>query len=82
MESVETREDVQQLRQLIEEHAAATGSAKAAAILADFTEYLPKFKKVLPRDYARMLAATREMEEKGLDAEQAKIEAFYAVQRG
>ena len=47
-----------------------------------FSEYLPKFKKVIPYDYNRMLMAIVQMEEKGLSSEQAQIEAFYANTRG
>ena len=43
-----------------------------------FSEYLPKFKKIIPNDYKRMLNAIVQMEEKGLSSEQAQIEAFYA----
>ena len=37
-----------QLRALIEEHVEATGSKWAAAILADWETYLPKFRHVYP----------------------------------
>ena len=47
-------------------------------ILDHFSEYLPKFKKIIPFDYNRMLMTIVQMEEKGLNAEQAQIEAFYA----
>ncbi|MFQ7290577.1 MAG: hypothetical protein ACLRPV_17665 [Lacrimispora saccharolytica] len=42
------------------------------------TMYLPKFKKIIPNDYKRMMTAIAQMEEKGLSSEQAQIEAFYA----
>ncbi len=48
-------EDVAQLRGLIEEHAALTGSARAKAILADFEQQLPNFVKVFPMEYRRVL---------------------------
>ena len=48
-------------------------------ILDNFGEYLPKFKKVLPHDYDKMLRLIAQMEEKGEDSEQAQIEAFYAM---
>ena len=48
----------------------------------NFKEYLPKFKKIIPYDYDRMLKTIVQMEEKGLSAEQAQIEAFYANTRG
>ena len=41
----------------------------------------PKFKKVLPYDYDRMLRVIASVEERGLDGEQAQIEAFYTVQK-
>ena len=43
-----------------------------------FEEYLPKFKKIIPHDYERVQKTIVQMEEKGLSAEQAQIEAFYA----
>ena len=51
-------------------------------ILENFGEYLPKFKKVLPHDYDKMLRLIAKMEEKGEDSEQAQIEAFYAMKNG
>ena len=50
-------------------------------ILDNFSEFLPKFKKVLPYDYDRMLRVIASVEERGLDGEQAQIEAFYTVQK-
>ena len=67
-----------ELKELIKEHVAYTNSEKGKAILDNFSEYLPKFKKVIPYDYNRMQMAIVQMEEKGLSAEQAQIEAFYA----
>ena len=69
------------LKELIREHVEATGSPRGKEILDNFSEYLPKFKKVLPYDYDRMLRIIASMEERGLDGEQAQIEAFYAVQK-
>ena len=71
--------DIIELKTLIEEHVAATGSQRGKKILDNFDEYLPKFKKVIPYDYNRMQMAIVQMEEKGLNAEQAQIEAFYAI---
>ena len=51
-------------------------------ILDHFKEYLPKFKKIIPRDYERMLTRILQLEEKGLSSEQAKTEAFYAIKEG
>ena len=42
---------------------------------------LPCFKKVMPRDYDRMLRSIAQYEEKGMTRQQAEIEAFYANTR-
>ncbi|NLL76978.1 MAG: glutamate synthase large subunit [Clostridiales bacterium] len=70
--------DVLELKEMIKEHVALTNSAKGKEILDNFKDYLPKFKKIIPHDYERMLTTIVQMEEKGLSAEQAQIEAFYA----
>lgn len=71
--------DIIELKTLIEEHVAATGSQRGKKILDNFDEYLPKFKKIIPHDYKRMMAAIAAYEEKGLTNEQAQIEAFYEI---
>ncbi len=80
LEPVEHKHDVAALRALIRQHAEKTGSPLAKAILEDFAAFLPRFKKVLPHDYDRMLRLIAQAEEKGLEGEQAQIEAFYAIQ--
>ena len=82
LESVEHKYDVSLLKELIREHVEATGSPRGKEILENFGEYLPKFKKVLPHDYDKMLRLIAKMEEKGEDSEQAQIEAFYAMKNG
>ena len=71
--------DVLELKNMIQEHVAYTNSEKGKMILDNFSEYLPKFKKIIPHDYENMLKAIVQMEEKGLSSEQAQIEAFYAI---
>lgn len=71
--------DIRELKEMIKEHVALTNSAKGKMILDNFKEYLPKFKKIIPHDYEKMLATIVQMEEKGLSASQAQIEAFYAI---
>mgnify|MGYP007054929639 CR=1 FL=1 len=43
-----------------------------------FKEYLPKFKKIIPGDYKRMLQLSSQFEEQGMSRQEAQIEAFYA----
>ena len=78
LEEVTGKYDVQELKEMIQEHVSYTNSEKGKRILDHFAEYLPKFKKILPHDYRRMMNTIVQMEEKGLSSEQAQIEAFYA----
>ena len=77
-EEITSKYDVLELKQMIEEHVKLTNSEKGKRVLDQFSEYLPKFKKIVPHDYKRMMFAIVQMEEKGLNTEQAQIEAFYA----
>ena len=81
-EEVTNKYDVLELKGLIQEHVAYTNSEKGKRILDNFSEYLPKFKKIVPHDYRRMMNAIVQMEEKGLNSEQAQLEAFDANIRG
>jgi glutamate synthase (ferredoxin) len=76
---VESKYDEALLRELIEEHTALTGSERGKEILGDFSAWLPRFKKIVPDDYNRMIQAIARMTEKGLTREQAHIEAFYKL---
>ena len=79
--AVTDKYDVMQLKDMIREHVEATDSERGKEILANFSEYLPKFKKIIPHDYQAMLQAIAQMEEKGLSNEQAQIEAFYQLKK-
>ena len=82
MEAVTERHDGEELRTLIEHHVRETGSPLGKRVLDHFQEYLPKFKKIIPRDYKRMITTIGQMEEKGMSQEKATMEAFYAVRKG
>jgi glutamate synthase (ferredoxin) len=77
-EEITSKYDVQELKELIQEHVTLTNSVKGKEILDHFGEYLPKFKKIIPYDYYHMQTTIVQMEEKGYNVEQAQIEAFYA----
>lgn len=77
VEEVEELSDVQELKAMIEEHVKETNSVKGKKILDQFDECLPKFKKIIPHDYRRVLHTIHAMEEKGYSKDQAEIEAFY-----
>ncbi len=59
--------DQDQLKHLVNRHFEETESAVAERLLADWGSSVGRFTKVLPRDYARVLAARDEAERDGLD---------------
>jgi glutamate synthase (NADPH) large chain len=59
--------DLELLQKLITRHHEETESAVAEALLADWASSSRRFTKVLPRDYARVLAAREQAESEGLD---------------
>ncbi|HEU5421618.1 MAG TPA: glutamate synthase large subunit [Streptosporangiaceae bacterium] len=68
-------EDADALAGLIRRHLAETGSAVAGHLLADWPAALPRFRRVMPRDYKRVLAAARRAERDGLDVNEAVMAA-------
>ena len=82
LEPVAETRDLEELRDLIAEHVQATGSERGRAILADFEYSAANFKKILPRDYAKMLQAIAQREGQGMGRDEAELEAFYAVTGG
>ena len=81
IDTLKNPQDIQELRELIEEHVKETGSEKGKRILADFDAYIPCFKKIMPRDYERMTKAILANEKQGMSRQEAEIKAFYAVAR-
>ena len=82
MEKVESKFDREELRQMLQDHVAATGSEKARQVLDDFDAYLPRFKKIIPGEYKKLMQLSAQFEEQGMNREEAQIEAFYASVAG
>ena len=82
MEKVESKYDREELRQMLSNHVEVTGSAKAKQVLADFDGYLPRFKKIIPEEYKKLMQLSAQFEEQGMSREEAQIEAFYASVAG
>ncbi len=82
IETVTSKYDVMEVKDMLKEHVAYTNSEKGKEILKNFGDYLPKFKKIMPNDYKKMLNLIVQMEERGLSSEQAQMEAFYMNANG
>ncbi len=68
-------EDANWLAGIVAEHAEQTGSEVAAELLADWHAALPRFAKVMPRDYRRVLDAIALAESEGRNVDEAIMEA-------
>ncbi|MGA1600929.1 MAG: glutamate synthase large subunit [Prochlorothrix sp.] len=81
LESLTDPEEIADLRQLIQNQADYTGSVRAKAILEQWEAMLPKFVKVMPRDYKRVLEAIKQALAEGLTGDDALSAAFEANAR-
>jgi glutamate synthase (ferredoxin) len=76
LEKLEDPEEIADLREIIQKHADYTQSEKAAQVLANWEEMLPKFVKVMPKDYKRVLQALKDAIAAGLSGDDALTAAF------
>ncbi len=81
LETVVDKAEADSLYALVKQHADLTKSQKAFKVLALWDEMLPKFVKVMPKDYKRVLQALRKAEEEGLTGDEALNAAFEANAR-
>jgi glutamate synthase (ferredoxin) len=61
---------------MIQRHVEHTGSERGRNILKQWDQMTPKFVKVLPKDYKRVLEATQRVTAAGLSGEEAIMAAF------
>ena len=76
LEKLETKAEIAALRLLIEQHYNYTQSPRAQQILNNWAAAVPKFVKVLPKDYKRMLACIDKAQAQGLTGDEAIMAAF------
>ncbi len=81
LDPLDDPKEIEEVRILIERHQRYTASRRGAALLADWERSAPRFVKVFPRDYKRMLAALARAEAEGLAGQEALVAAFEANAR-
>ncbi len=79
IKAVEHKQDVADIKNMLEEHVKYTGSQRGKFILDNFSTYISKFKKIIPYDYEKMYMTLIKLEEKGISGDEAQLEAFYSV---
>ncbi len=76
IEKLEDAKEIAALRAMIQKHLDYTKSERAKAILANWDKFVPKFVKVMPKDYKRMLACIERAQAQGLTGDEAIMAAF------
>jgi glutamate synthase (ferredoxin) len=76
LEKLEDPDEIEAVWKMIQRHQTYTHSARAAKILAAWNEMTPKFVKVMPKDYQRVLQSLKQVQESGLGGEEAIMAAF------
>jgi glutamate synthase (ferredoxin) len=76
LEKLEDPSEVEQVKAMVQRHADYTGSALGYRVLLRWDELLPKFVKVYPKDYKRMMEAFAEVKAKGISGDEAVMAAF------
>ena len=82
IEKLTSEHDMEALRSMIEAHVRETGSEKGRRLLENFAESAGKFKKIIPRDFRKMLGAIARYEGQGMTREEAELEAFRETTEG
>jgi glutamate synthase (ferredoxin) len=76
LETLEDPEEIRELHEMIQQHRDYTQSEKATKVLDNWDEMVPKFVKVMPRDYKRVLQAIQKAIADGLSGDDALSAAF------
>jgi glutamate synthase domain-containing protein 2/glutamate synthase domain-containing protein 1/glutamate synthase domain-containing protein 3 len=73
---LEEAEDVDEVRALLEKFWKYTGSERPRRILDQWSDHRPKFVKIFPNDYRRVIQTQRRFKAQGLPDEEAIMAAF------
>lgn len=71
-----TDQDAVEVQTWIQQHITYTGSDVGRDVLKRWAELRPKFIKVIPKDYKRVLAALEAVKSTGMSGEEAEMAAF------
>ncbi|MHB8991999.1 MAG: GltB/FmdC/FwdC-like GXGXG domain-containing protein, partial [Chloroflexota bacterium] len=76
LERLADREEIKLVAEMVRRHAEYTGSQLATRVLTRWKSMVPKFVKVLPKDYKRAMEAFDQVKASGLSGEEAVMAAF------
>jgi glutamate synthase (ferredoxin) len=78
LEKLTGEAEIQEVKAMIEKHVQYTGSDLGKQILNLWNEMVPKFVKIIPKDYKRVLESLERVKSSGLTGEEAIMAAFEA----
>jgi len=76
LEKLSDANEIEDLWKLIQRYQSYAKCKRAAKILGEWQNYVPKFVKVMPQDYRRVLLSLKKMESQGLSGDDAIMAAF------
>jgi len=76
IETLESAEEIAEVRAMVERHLANTGSTRARAVLDNWEATVPRIVKIMPKDYKRVLASLQKAQDQGLTGDAAIMAAF------
>jgi glutamate synthase (ferredoxin) len=76
MEKITSEKELKEIREMIRKHVAHTGSPLGRKVLDDWADYAPRFTKIIPKDYKKMMENIDRAHKAGLSGEEALTAAF------
>ena len=76
LEKLDDPDEIEQVWILIQRHQTYTRSERASMILDNWKHFVPKFVKVMPQDYKRVLTSLKKVQSQGLSGDEAIMAAF------
>ena len=76
LEKLEDADEIEEVWKLIQRYQAYTKCQRVARMLADWKNFIPKFVKVMPQDYKRVLQSLKKVQSQGLTGDEAVMAAF------
>jgi glutamate synthase (ferredoxin) len=76
IESLQDAGEIARVRSMIERHLQLTGSARARAVLEHWEASVPKFVRIMPKDFKRAIASLKRAHDQGLSGDEAVMAAF------
>jgi glutamate synthase (ferredoxin) len=76
LEKLEDADEIEEVWKLIQRYQTYTKCQRTAKMLADWKSFVPKFVKVMPQDYKRVLQSLKKVQSQGLSGDDAIMAAF------